>query len=262
MPKVVIKTVDESPGVAFPVLDGVSASGPVKTRSVMAADRPLYLWVHELSPGGSIRWQAPKVGHAIYVWKGSVTVAGQSLGAESVVIIEHQGGTSIEAGAGGATLVHYHQSEALPNMTAKAGGNVHLLDKAGLHTRVDAPRHTVHTIWADSHCPTCDLWLHHSAFSVPRPQGEPHMHNAHEIIFVTSGRTVVGKTHLPGTAIAVDAETIYGFGIDDGGASFINFRPSNPMIRMTAKGKPTTDWMSEYDYMVTGASNPATRPRQ
>ena len=261
MPSVAIKTVDESPSVAFPALDGVTASGPVKTRCVMAAERPLYLWVHELAPGASIRWHSPKVGHAIYVWKGGITVAGQALGDASVVIVEHKGSAAIEAGAGGATLVHYHQSEALPNMTAKAGGNVHVVGKDGLHRRIDAPRNTVHTVWADAHCPTCDLWLHHSKFGLSRPQGEPHMHSAHEIIFVTGGRTVVGKIHPPGTAIAVDAETIYGFGVDEGGADFSNFRPSNPMIRMTAKGKPTTEWMSEYDYMVKGEASPATRLR-
>jgi hypothetical protein len=228
----------------------------------MSGDRPLYLWVHELAPGGSIRWQSPKVGHAVYVWKGGITVAGKTFGTDSVVIVEHKGTATIEAGAGGATLVHYHQSEALPNMTVKAGGNVHLIGKDGINIRNDVPRQTVHTLWADAHCPTCDLWLHRSAFSASRPQGEPHMHNAHEIIFVTEGRTIVGKTHLPGTAIAVDAETIYGFGVDEGGAAFLNFRASDPMVRMTSKGKPTTEWISEYDYQVKGIASPATRASQ
>ncbi len=252
MPKVVIKTVDESPSVGFPALHGVTASGDIKTRSVMSEDRPLYLWIHELAPGSSIRWQAPKVGHALYVWKGGVKAGAKALGEECVVIVEHKGSTTLEAGPEGATLVHYHQSEALPNQTAKAGGHVHLVDKEGLSTRIDESRHSVHRVRADSHFPTCDLWLHRSAFTAPRPQAEPHMHSEDEIIFCVDGRVIVGKTHLPGTAIAVDAQTIYGFGVDEGGAAFLNFRPSNPKVRMTAKGKPTTEWMSEYDYMVKG----------
>jgi hypothetical protein len=260
MQHVVIKTVDESPGVAFPALDGVIARGSISTRSVIVgADRPLLLWVHEMAPGSSIAWAAPKVGHVAYAWKGSVNANGQALETESVVVVEHGGNCTITAGAGGATLVHYHQSEALPNMTTKAGGHVHLVDSRGLHRRDDAARNTLHTVWADAHCPTCDLWLHKSAFGISRPQGEPHMHNAHEIIFVTSGRVVVGRTHAAGTAVAVDADTIYGFGVDEGGAAFINFRPGDPCVRMTAKGKPLTDWMSEYDYMVKGGVSPATR---
>lgn len=258
MRHVVIKTVDESPGVAFPALDGVKPLGAIKTRSVIGgADRPLLLWVHEMAPGSSIALAAPKVGHAAYVWKGGIEANGKALGTESVVVVEHGGNCTITADAGGATLAHYHQSEALPNMTAKAGGHVHFVGADGLHRRDDPSRHTVSTVWADAHCPTCDLWLHKSAFGVSRPQGEPHMHNVDEIIFVVSGRVVVGRIHAPGTAVAVDTDTIYGFGVDEGGASFINFRPRDPSVRMTAKGKPLTDWMSEYDYMVNGGISPA-----
>ena len=257
MGQVVIRTIEESPAAAFPALDGVAASGTLTTRGVITGERPLYAWVHEMAPGSRISFKSPRVGHVAHVWKGSVDADGKPLETGSTVIVEHRGNATVTAGPQGATLVHYHQSEALPNMTEKAGGHAHFVGPNGLHVRDDGPRATVHTVWADAHCPTCDLWLHRSAFGIPRPQGELHMHNDHEIIFVVSGDCIVGRSRKPGTAVAVDAEAIYGFGVGEGGAAFLNFRPGNPQIRFAAKGKPTCDWMSEYDYMVKGGISPA-----
>lgn len=253
MARVVINTVESAPVVPFPTLDGLGATGTVATRSVIEPGRPLQLWMHQLSPGASLAWQQPKFGHVLFVWKGDVTLDGQPAATGSVIIVEHRANTRIDAGAHGATLLHYHQSEDLPPLTEKAGGHVHLRPPTGLFQSRDEMRNCTTTVWADAHCPTCDLWLHRSAFGSPRPQSEPHMHSEDEIIFVVEGGTIVGKTHHPGTAIAVDRETIYGFGVAEGGTAFLNFRPSNPFVRMTERGKPTTDWISELKYMRNAA---------
>lgn len=249
MSRVVINTVEQSPEVGFPALNGVSAGGGVKTRSVIPPGRPLLLWAHELAPGAQLRWQNPKFGHVLYVWKGEVDVGATTMGEECTVVVEHRAAATVKAGPEGATLLHYHQSEDAEPLTGKAGGNVHLVSKQGIYATRDEIRNSTTLVWADSHCPTCDLWLHRSGFSMPRPQSEPHMHNEDEIIFVLQGGTILGKTYAPGTAIAVDAETIYAFGVAEGGTAFTNFRPCNPLVRMTRHGKPTTDWISEWDFM-------------
>jgi quercetin dioxygenase-like cupin family protein len=246
---VLISSVDASPEVPFPGLDGVAAAGTVSTRSVIQPDRPLVLWSHELAPGASIRWETPKYGHVLYVWRGDVDVDGTPLEAERVVVVEHNARVAIEAGSSGATLLHFHQSEAHPPMTDKGGGSVHIAPRDGLFSNRDPARSCTNTVWADAHCPTCDLWLHRSAFGKARPQSEPHMHNDDEIIFVVQGGTLVGRMHRPGTAIAVDRETIYAFGVDEGGTAFLNFRAVNPFVRMTERGKPTSDWISEWEFM-------------
>lgn len=253
---VVISTVDGSPAVPFPELNGVSASGTASTRSVIKPDRPLLLWAHELAPGASIRWESPKFGHVFYVWKGDVQVDGTPVEAERVIVVEHNARARIEAGNGGATLLHFHQSEAQPPLTSKAGGNVHIAPRDGLFSKWDPARACTNTVWVDAHCPTCDLWLHRSVFGKARPQSEPHMHNEDEIIFVVEGGTLVGKMHQPGTAIAVDTETIYAFGVAEGGTAFINFRAVNPFVRMTERGKPMTGWISEWEFMRGTASVP------
>jgi hypothetical protein len=253
MSRVVINTVEQSPEVQFPALNGVSAEGTVKTRSVIPPGRPLLLWAHELAPGAELRWQNPKFGHVLYIWKGGVEVDSSPMSEESTVVVEHRANARVKAGPQGATLLHYHQSEDAAPLTQKAGGNVHRVSKEGLFGTRDEVRNCTNTVWADAHCPTCDLWLHRSAFGTPRPQSEPHMHNEDEIIFVVQGGTIVGKTHPPGTAIAVDAETIYGFGVAEGGTAFTNFRPCNPMVKMTKGGKPTTDWISEWEFMQNKA---------
>ncbi len=112
----------------------------------------------------------------------------------------------------------------------------------------------MHTlVWATSHCPTCDLWLHRSTFSKPRPQSGEHMHNSDEIIVVVKGEMMVGKARPVGTAIAIDANTIYGFGVPPDGMAFINFRAVDSLIALTEKGRTVTDWISEWDFLHDAA---------
>ena len=72
-----------------------------------------------------------------------------------------------------------------------------------------------------------------------------HFHTEDEIIVITGGEMLVGKQPRPrGTALAVDANTLYGFGCSDKGLSFVNFRPCEPWF-----GKPGIEPYSEKGMM-------------
>jgi quercetin dioxygenase-like cupin family protein len=74
--------------------------------------------------------------------------------------------------------------------------------------------------------PVTDESLQLFEIKVP-PHGEaaPHAHTSAEIILVTAGEFVLGKRRYgPGTAIYIDADTLYGFRAGPDGASFLNFR--------------------------------------
>lgn len=247
--RVEIRSMAEVTPVPLPGLTGVAADAGVQTRPMITNAKALYLWLHEMAPGGTLRFAAPPVGHVLYAWKGSVTVDGAPVGTEQTVVVEHRAAAPVVAGPEGATLAHFHQSEATPHLTERAGGHVHTAPADDLFARIDDQRRAVHKVWGDAHCPTCELWLHRSSFALECAQGEPHLHNEDEIIFVVDGGIKVGKVHPPGTAIAVAADAVYTFGVDPQGGAFINFRPTNPLVKFAANGKPVGEWVSERRFM-------------
>jgi hypothetical protein len=256
MGRVIISHADErSPG-AFPALTGVAAGaggpvGIVSSAVVAGGERPLFAWVHELPPEASIRWSRPPVGHLVYVWAGSVVAqAGAEPGMNpidlnleegGVLCVEHGGEGALRAGVNGARLVHFHQREG-SYPPVKAGGHAHVVGKDSVFTSSGQRSHggTVGVkMWLDSTCPTCGLWLHQNSFSDLTPQGKAHYHTEDEIIFVIKGGMVLGRhTHPPGTALAIDANTVYGFGVAEGGMTFINFRPVDPSVILMSREGP------------------------
>lgn len=254
MGKVNIAHVDEALSVPFPPLAGVSSRGSIATRAVFSKpDRPLWLWTHELSPGAQICWEQPVVGHTIYVWKGNVTVGEKRLAPAAVVCIEHKGAGTIEACENGATLVHFHRQEALPALSAKAGGNTHVVGANGILKVRNEEYDVTTTFWLDARCATCDSWLHQSKIVTPRPQTFPHFHTEDEIIFVVQGGMILGRRVLkPGGALAIDAGTIYAFGVDEGGLAFLNFRPVDPHFVMVSRDGPKHAPISEREHMAIG----------
>jgi Cupin domain len=59
----------------------------------------------------------------------------------------------------------------------------------------------------------------------PGSEAQPHAHSSAEIIYVTQGELRLGaRVAGPGTAIYVDADTLYSFGVGPEGATFLNFR--------------------------------------
>lgn len=249
----IVNVHDVVPG-EFPRLNGLSASGSVTTRGVIAGSkRPLWLWMHELEPGAEIRWQRPPIGHVIYVWKGSVEVEGKRFASGCVICIEHGGGSSIVAGDEGAALLHYHRQEPHPSQASRAGGHVHLVGKDGVLQVKNEEYDVTTTFWLDSTCPTCELWMHKSHIVNPRPQSLSHFHPEDEIIFVVEGGMILGhRVYKPGTAIAVDANTVYSFGVDQGGVAFTNFRATEPHYVMMSRDGPKHAPLNEREQMSIG----------
>ena len=254
MGHVSIVSVDEVGPQAFPDLTGITSQGNVQSRAIITGlERPLWLWMHELMPGASIRWDTPDVGHVLHVWKGGVTADGQASGSDAVICIEHKAHAVIEAGDYGATLLHYHRRIPHPTQGSRPGGHVHVSGKDGLLKVRNEEYDVTTTFWLDSRCPNCELWLHKSDIVNPRPQSLPHFHPEDEIIFVVKGGMIVGRRILkPGTALAVDANTTYAFGVDKGGLAFTNFRPTEPHFVMMSRDGPKHAPYNEREQMSIG----------
>jgi quercetin dioxygenase-like cupin family protein len=69
---------------------------------------------------------------------------------------------------------------------------------------------------------------------------QTHAHSASEIIYVTRGELLLGARRCgPGSAIYIDANTLYGFRTGPEGATFLNFR-----------GDPRPDYLFKDDLVA------------
>jgi hypothetical protein len=236
MARVVIRQADESPQVEFSGVKGAAIAGSAQTRAVITgADRPLLLWRHDLQAGSVLRFDRPDVGHLIYVVSGAVHVDGKPLEQNGTACVEHGARCEIRA-VKDCVLYDFH--ERVPRHVSRPGGHVHISGSKGiLQARHDYANH-FGTLWADADCPNCELWLHCSEFSAPREQRHSHYHTTDEIIVVLNGVMTVGNRSLPpGTALAIDANTPYGFGTPEAGLAFLNFRATDSSnVQMLPEG--------------------------
>lgn len=110
------------------------------------------------------------------------------------------------------------------------------------------------TVYVDSACPTCELWLHRSDLMAPR-QTPRHYHSQPEIIMVLDGELLLGRrTLLAGSALAIDSDTIYAFGVGNAGLQFINFRACESLsVSVDPKNEPL-EVRSDRDIFVKYAS--------
>lgn len=202
----------------------------VITRAVIAGERdPLHARLHTVPEGESVIWTASKPGHLTYIWEGVMEIDGVRLEAGSMALVEHGASARITAVDGPAALLVFNRAstQAAPQ---RAGGHVHLLPADRVpRTGKLGEMNVGAAIFADSDCPSCELWLHETSFFDPDFEVAPHFHTEDEIIVVTKGEIVLGqRRHGRGTAIAVAKDTVYGFRAGAEGLSFINFRPSRP----------------------------------
>jgi len=254
MGRVVINTVDESPVSTFPQLHGVSATGNVQSRAVIAeSDRPLILWHHTLAPGSEIRWEMPIADHLAYVFEGEAEAGGKKLKQEGAFVIEHGGAGVLRAGASPVSILHFYRPETYETPAARAGGCNHTINKeeAAYYHHPDANG----VVWVNSGCPTCELWFH--ANDYPAGKGTPrHYHSEDEIIVVTRGTLTLGRRNLTrGAALAVDANTVYGFGTGSDGMSFVNFRACEPWFGLaTSDSKPFSERAAVLDLVARTAA--------
>ena len=245
MGKVVIAHLDEVAAGGFPDLAGVSGWGQIRTKSLIAGpDRGICLHMHELAPGAEIRWDEPPVDHLVYVWDGEIMFEGAPVETDGAAVVEHRGSGELLASPKGATLAHFHAAESLAGSMRREGGRAHAIGREGIFKGGFA------TVLADSDCPTCEVWLHRTE-ETERPQDNRHRHTEDEIIFVRRGGFVLGKRIMPrGTAIAIDTDTIYSFGVAPEGMSQITFRATEPhQVRLNEKNEPLNEPMSMREIM-------------
>ncbi len=256
MGRVAIKPLKDAASGQFPASGGLSCSGEATVRDLITeADQSIHLRVYDLSPGACIVVQHPQTGHAFYLWEGGASANGQSLAAGGAVITEHGGVAEIVADAAGATIAHFQRNPAFPEIPAKAGGHVHVVPSEGIFPCPVSASDAEYVIWADSHCPTCDLWLHQTHMPRPTTQGGHHYHTEDEVLFLVGGGMRLGNRTLPpGTALAISANTIYGFGVPEGGTRFINFRCSESFVVRTKRMKPLHEPLSERDILRSGGA--------
>jgi hypothetical protein len=247
MGRVVFADVNASSPSAFPYFAGVAAMGEVESKAVVTAkDRSLILWQHTLGPGSAIHWNAPAVDHLIYTWKGGAEANGRRLDEDGTLIIERDGIAVLRAGETSVTVLHFFR----PDAPSPGRGGMHLVNRAeALHYAFPDVEGTV---FADSSRPTCELWFHRNDFVAAYVVGR-HLHTEDEIIFIVKGTMVVGRRQLPpGSALAIDADTVYTFAAGAEGLSFVNFRAQDPrFVMLTAEGR--TEPMREYQLVHDAA---------
>ena len=121
----VVAKIEDAPTGPTPANAGVAVRGEVVTRPVVTGDdRPLYLWVHELSPGASLSWDAPVQDHLVYVWEGMVSADRQPIRVDEAFVVEHNGKGVIEAGDEPAIVLHFHRPEDYPHPASRSGGSI------------------------------------------------------------------------------------------------------------------------------------------
>jgi hypothetical protein len=256
MAKISVMTLDKAP----PADAAPGCVGPAPTRACFAGPaHPLHLHVHAIAPGETLHIAESAVDRLAYVWCGSVDAAGRWLDAGSSLIVEH--GRAFDITGGGAPSQVLTFAAAHPPSEPRPGGHVHLLP-AGQVARMAAQAAASGVsggMHFDSACPTCELWLHENHFpGMDAPTAEDqargvHSHSEDEIIFVTDGAIRLGgRLYGPGTALAIAADTLYGFTAGPEGLSFVNFRAGTPGdIRFASGGT-----MSETGYWREHAGRP------
>jgi hypothetical protein len=198
--------------------------------------RSLKMACHALAEGHELQVSEEAVSHVIYVWRGTVEVSDKQLPPGSVVAVEVGGDLTLRA-VEDALLIDFHERE--PNASSKSGGHVHVVRGDEIKGGEDGMGLGFHASYLDSKCPSCDVWLHESRFH-PERDITRHYHTEDEIIFIHSGELHLGRRVLtPGTALAIAANTPYGFKTGKDGLTFVNFRSKSPTIVLFIEGKGT-----------------------
>lgn len=203
---------------------------------------PIHLHVHDLAAGETLALAADPAERLAYVQRGVVAVGGTELPQGSVVIVERNAAVAVRSVAGQSSLLLF--AAAVPSPEPRLGGHVHLLPRSQAPTVPSMGSSGVSgTLFADARCPTCAVWLHENWFPAPSgprldPEAGIHAHEEDEVIFVTGGQMQLGQKLMePGTAIAIAANTFYGFLPGPEGLSFINFRAGLPRAIHFADGR-------------------------
>ena len=257
MPRISIASADDAPVVAVPN----GTSGSVTTHAIFAGDRdPIHLYLHRLNPGASMSLRKSSADCLLYVWDGTADAHGARLAARSSAIVEYGASLTISAGDEGARMLEFRMKDR--NADDRAGGQVHLLPSERVpRVEINEGKRVGMALHADSRCPTCRLWLHENDYPDANVETEVHSHSEDEVIFVRAGSVRLGsRLHGPGTALAIAANTKYGFFSGNDGLSFVNFRGASPTYR-SADGTVVLDeaelwraYVKQPEYLTVGGT--------
>jgi hypothetical protein len=203
--------------------------GSVSSRAIFARDRdPIHLYWHHLSPGAAVRFSATSTDCLIYVWDGAADADGARMDPRSSAIVEYGASLTVSACGDGAGLLEFGMADR--NADDRAGGHVHLLPNERVpRVEMNEGKRVGMALHADALCPTCRLWLHENDYPDAGVETAVHSHSEDEVIFVRAGSIRLGnRLQGPGTALAIAANTKYGFLSGPDGLSFVNFRGASP----------------------------------
>ena len=235
MAKVSIATVEKAARVSFP-----EATGKIESRALFIGPRqPIHLCVHQLDAYSAVTFTGDPADVALFVWKGSVQAGGVELTEKSSAVVECGMSLRVEAGADGASVLAFNLNAG----ESSGGGHIHLLPRGrvprteslGGNEGIGGALH------ADAQCPTCSVWLHENSYAMADKETALHSHSEDEVIFVHTGSIRLGnRIYGPGTALAIAADTKYGFFSGPDGLGFVNFRGTSPTYT-SGDGKTVMD---------------------
>jgi hypothetical protein len=226
MARVAIRTPDQTKSTATPT----GTQGDVQARTYFDSEQdPLHLRAYEVADGASLHLEAGDAELSLFVWKGAANAGGARLNKQASAVIEPGASLDLTGCEGSGTILVFNQQ---PGVVAASGkGRVMLLpseqvprtDAMGGNEGIGGALH------ADAHDPTPRVWLHENAFDMPDKETVLHSHSEDEVIFVLKGGIRLGNRVYPeGTALAIAADTKYGFHSGPEGLGFVNFRTSSP----------------------------------
>lgn len=226
MARVAIRTLEQTEAGAAPA----GARGAVAARSYFAGEQdPLHLHLYEVASGASLCLEAGSAELAVFVWKGAADAGGTRLGKQASAVIEPGASLELVGCKDGASLLVFNQKEG--EGASPGTGRVLLLpsERVPRTFAMGGNQGIGGALHADAHEPTPNVWLHENAFAMADKETVLHSHSEDEVIFVLAGGIRLGNRLYPeGTALAIAADTRYGFHSGPEGLGFVNFRVSSP----------------------------------
>ena len=231
-----------------------SGGGRIQSRAYFNKEAdPLHLQVHELTADTVLNAGSLETDTLVYVWMGAVMVQGVRLAERSSLIVERGASAAVSAVDNAAKLLFFTPKKPRPG--EQTAPRLRLLPRERVPCNRDLGGQGLAggALHADASPASCHLWLHENDFYVGGNPVAVHSHTEDEIIFVREGELRVGnRGYGPGTALAVAANTKYGFQVGPAGLSFVNFRASAP----TYKSSDGTHSMDEAEFWRSQTGRP------
>lgn len=215
------------------------AEGAARVRAASPGGRSIWLNLAELEAGAHLRWDPGHGDEGLYVESGELSVGGRSCGAGGALVIE----------AGAAPEVEVRARARVVHVGARDGGDasggtsrdrpsvpkVHVVGPRGVFEALEPGRET--RFFADATCPTCSLWLLHTARTIAY-ESPVHTHSQDELVHVLRGEIRIGDLAAgPGETIFVAAFQPYRFRAGPEGFAFLNYRSAASRMTIRATGE-------------------------